>query len=57
MGKLYTEQAKQVMQYAKQAAEYLSHGYIGSEHLLVALLEQECIAKEDRKSTRLNSSH
>lgn len=46
MGKLYTEQAKQVMQYAKQAAEYLSHGYIGSEHLLVALLEQECIAKE-----------
>ncbi|MCH5272898.1 MAG: ATP-dependent Clp protease ATP-binding subunit [Lachnospiraceae bacterium] len=46
MGKLYTEQAKQVIRYAEQAAEYLAHGYIGSEHLLVALLEQECIAKE-----------
>lgn len=46
MGKLYTEQAERVLQYAKQAAEHLSHGYIGSEHLLVALLREECIAKE-----------
>ncbi|MDD6036000.1 MAG: ATP-dependent Clp protease ATP-binding subunit [Lachnospiraceae bacterium] len=46
MGKLYTEQAEQVLSYAKQAAEHLSHGYIGSEHLLVALLRQECIARE-----------
>ena len=46
MGKLYTEQAEQVLQYARQAAEHLSHGYIGSEHLLVALLRQECIARE-----------
>lgn len=46
MGKLYTEQAERVLQYAKQAAEHLSHGYIGSEHLLVALLREECVAKE-----------
>lgn len=46
MGKLYTEQAEQVLSYARQAAEHLSHGYIGSEHLLVALLRQECIARE-----------
>ena len=46
MGKLYTEQAERVLQYAKQAAEHLSHGYIGSEHLLVALLRENCIAKE-----------
>ena len=46
MGKLYTEQAERVLQDAKQAAEQLSHGYIGSEHLLVALLREECIAKE-----------
>lgn len=46
MGKLYTEQAERVLQYAEQAAVHLSHGYIGSEHLLVALLREECIAKE-----------
>ena len=46
MGKLYTEQAERVLQYARQAAEHLSHGYIGSEHLLVALLREECVAKE-----------
>lgn len=45
MGKLYTEQAEWVLQYAKQAAQHLSHGYIGSEHLLVALLRQECVAQ------------
>ncbi len=46
MGKLYTEQAERVLQYAKQAAEHLSHGYIGSEHLLMALLRENCMAKE-----------
>lgn len=46
MGKLYTEQAERVLQYAKQAAEHLAHGYIGSEHLLVALLREDCVAKE-----------
>ena len=46
MAMLYTEQAERVLQYAKQAAEHLSHGYIGSEHLLVALLREECTAKE-----------
>ncbi|MBQ9767283.1 MAG: ATP-dependent Clp protease ATP-binding subunit [Lachnospiraceae bacterium] len=46
MGKLYTEQAERVLAYAEQAAEHLSHGYIGSEHLLVALLREDCVAKE-----------
>ena len=46
MGKSYTEQAERVLQYARQAAEHLSHGYIGSEHLLVALLREECVARE-----------
>jgi len=46
MGKLYTEQAERVLGYAKQAAEHLSHGYIGSEHLLVALLREACVARE-----------
>ena len=46
MGKLYTEQAERVLEYAKQAASHLAHGYIGSEHLLVAFLREECVAKE-----------
>ena len=46
MGKLYTEQAERVLYIAQQEAEKKSHGYIGSEHLLVALLREECIAKE-----------
>lgn len=46
MGMLYTEQAERVLGYARQAAEHLSHGYIGSEHLLVAFLREECVAKE-----------
>ncbi len=46
MGKLYTGQSEMVLQYAKQAAEHLTHGYIGSEHLLVAFLRVECIAGE-----------
>ncbi len=46
MGKLYTEQAERVISCAGQAAEQLSHGYIGSEHLLITLLREECVAKE-----------
>ena len=46
MGKLYTGQSEMVLQYAKRAAEHLTHGYVGSEHLLVAFLRAECIAGE-----------
>ncbi len=55
MGKLYTEQAERVLEYAKQAAEHLSHGYIGSEHLLVALLREECVAREVLKANGIQS--
>ncbi len=55
MGKIYTEQAERVLQYAKQAAEHLSHGYIGSEHLLVALLREECTAKEVLQANGLSA--
>ncbi len=55
MGKLYTEQAERVLQYARQAAEHLSHGYIGSEHLLVALLREPCIAKEVLQANGLSA--
>ena len=46
MGKLYTEQGARALQAAQQAAEKKFHGYIGSEHLLLALLEEECVAGE-----------
>lgn len=46
MGKIYTGQSEMVLQYAKRAAEHLTHGYVGSEHLLVAFLRVECIAGE-----------
>ncbi|MBP3616706.1 MAG: ATP-dependent Clp protease ATP-binding subunit [Lachnospiraceae bacterium] len=55
MGKLYTEQAERVLQYAKQAAEHLSHGYIGSEHLLMALLRENCIAREVLQANGIRS--
>ena len=40
MGKLYTEQAERVLEYAKQAASHLAHGYIGSEHLFLGLIKE-----------------
>ena len=40
----YTKQAQKVLDNATKAAGYLAHGYIGSEHLLVALLDEENVA-------------
>ena len=41
-----TKQAKQVMHRAQELAQSLLHGYVGSEHLLVAFMEVECTAGE-----------
>ena len=41
-----TKQAKQVMHRAQELAQSLLHGYVGSEHLLVAFMDVECTAGE-----------
>ena len=40
MAELYTKQAKNVMQAAADSARQNNHGYIGTEHLLMGLLEE-----------------
>ena len=42
----FTEQAQKVLETAEQIAHQLKHHYIGSEHLLVALLSCEGVAAE-----------
>ena len=42
----FTEQAKLVLQTAKEVSDLLKHHYIGSEHLLVALVTCEGVAAE-----------
>ncbi|KIR03192.1 ATP-dependent Clp protease, ATP-binding subunit ClpC / Negative regulator of genetic competence clcC/mecB [Lachnospiraceae bacterium TWA4] len=37
----FTSKAKQALDYAKREADLLEHGYIGTEHLLLGLLEEE----------------
>lgn len=51
----FTKQAQQVLDDAKAAANYLQHGYVGSEHLLVAILGDECAAKEVLTSNGVTS--
>lgn len=41
-----TKQAEQVVRNAELTAQRLLHGYVGSEHLLVAFFETECTARE-----------
>ena len=41
MQKRFTEQAKNALALAKEAAQSLSHSYIGTEHILLGLLAQE----------------
>ena len=40
MAELYTKQAKNVLQAAADSARQNNHGYIGTEHLLMGLLEE-----------------
>ena len=37
----FTDKANQALNYAIQAAQELGHTYIGSEHLLIGLLQEE----------------
>ena len=43
----FTERAQKVLLYAKQEAQVLNHGYVGTEHILLGLLkEQDGIPKK-----------
>lgn len=45
MNSRFTDKAKSAIAYARAAASQLQHGYVGTEHLLVGLVqEKECIA-------------
>ena len=46
MEQKFTEQARNVLNMAKTISNRLKHYYIGSEHLLVALLESEGVASD-----------
>ena len=41
MQERYTKQAENVLALAKQAASSCGHSYIGTEHLLVGLVEEK----------------
>ena len=40
MHKEYTKKAKKVLELSRKAAAMLHHNYIGTEHLLIALLKE-----------------
>lgn len=46
MRKDYTQNAKRVIENAKKQAADLGHGYVGTEHLLLALIEVKGVASE-----------
>ena len=41
----FTSKSQQVLQGAKKCAEKMGHTYIGTEHLLLGILNTECIQK------------
>ena len=50
----FTSKSQQVLQSAKKSAEKMGHTYIGTEHLLLGILNTECIASKllyDKKIT------
>ena len=62
----FTPRTKQILQIASLIGMRMNSSYVGTEHILVAIMQDEsCYAMrflksmgiEDRKSTRLNSSH
>ena len=51
----FTESAQKVMLLAQQEAQKLRHNYVGTEHLLLGLLEEdEGIAAQSLKNAGLN---
>jgi ATP-dependent Clp protease ATP-binding subunit ClpA len=54
----FTSQAKQVIEHAIEEARTLNHNYVGTEHLLLALLRQrETLAAEILMSLQLDLDH
>lgn len=45
MNNKFTENAKNAINYAQEIAGQLSHNYVGTEHLLIGLLDAEGVAK------------
>ncbi|MCD8330467.1 MAG: ATP-dependent Clp protease ATP-binding subunit, partial [Lachnospiraceae bacterium] len=41
-----TKQAQQVLRQAEKMALTLEHGYVGTEHLLLGILQTECMSAE-----------
>ncbi len=41
----FTERAQKVLVYAQQEAQSLQHGYVGTEHILLGILDEEGTAK------------
>ncbi|MDF2952627.1 MAG: ATPase domain protein, partial [Anaerocolumna sp.] len=46
MNDRYTESAKAAITYATEVAYKLSHNYVGTEHLLIGLLEADGVASK-----------
>ena len=42
----FTEQARQVMKIAEDISEQLGHNYMGTEHILIGLLDAEGVASK-----------
>ncbi len=54
MNNRFTSKAQQVLQGAKKCAEKMGHTYIGTEHLLLGLLNVECVACKLLKDKKLD---
>ena len=39
----FTPRAEEALRLSQEAAEDLGHGYVGSEHLLLGLLREDCL--------------
>ena len=52
----FTERAQKVLVYAKEEAEQLKHGYVGTEHILLGILkEQEGVCKKSLNDMKISS--
>ncbi len=52
----FTEEAKRVMSFARKASQRLDHEYIGTEHILLGLVEEENAAGEVLRSVGVDPS-
>ena len=54
MNNRFTTKAQQVLQNAKKCAEKMGHTFIGTEHLLLGLLNVECVASRLLKDKKVS---